>query len=190
MKLFYLGIKDDITPYKKVKIKLTNQVSILCAFIGVCYSALIFSHYPELMAFPVSIVLMSCLLLLLNHNGFVGTARFLASFQMLALVYLLHASILPAKGSLFIPFEASMLPMTLIPWLLYGPKEKLKLFVSFGICISLLLSMHLFNYPFETAIDVPFFSESYTTMLSYATAIGLAGALILMMKRDKSSQLV
>lgn len=189
MKLFYLGIKDDITPYKKAKIKLTNQVSILCAMIGISYSVLISTTYPELMAFPVSIVLTSGLLLLLNHNGFVGTARFLASFQMLALFYLLHTSILPGKSSLFIPFSASMLPMTLIPWLLYGLREKFKLFTSFGICIGLVLSMDLLNYPFETALDISFFGDAYTSTLNYIIALGLTSALVILMRKNKGSQL-
>lgn len=186
MKLYHLGIKDDVNPYINAKKKLTNQVSLMCAFIGFFYSFFIYAHYEVLVVYPVILFFVSSILLAFNHYGFFQTARFLASFQMLILASLFHASIIPANEFLLAPFFSSMIAMTLIPWVLYGLQEKRALALSLTICYGLLLSQGLLNRQFELAVDPTFFRESYLGIMTYAFAGGIAVLLIMMIVNDKS----
>ncbi len=186
MKLYHLGIKDDINPYINAKKKLTNQVSLMCAFIGFFYSFFIYAHYEVLVVYPVVLFFVSSILLAFNYYGFFQTARFLASFQMLILASLFHASIIPADEVLLAPFFSSMVAMTLIPWVLYGLQEKRALALSLSICYGLLLSQGLLNRQFELAVDPTFFRESYLGIMTYAFAGAIAVLLIVMIINDKS----
>jgi len=188
MNLFHLGIKDNVTPYMKGKIKLTNQVSTMCAFIGFFYSFFVYAHYPELVVYPASLFVISSILLVLTRFGFVSTARFLASFEMLVLASLFHASIIQAGDSVLVSFFCSMLAMTLIPWVLFGMQEKKELITSLAICYGLLLFQGVLNKQIEVPVDVTFFRESYLDIMTYAFAIAIAIVLMVMMKQDKSEQ--
>ncbi|RJE74888.1 MULTISPECIES: hypothetical protein [Reichenbachiella] len=188
MNFFHLGIKDDITPYMKGKVKLSNQVSIMCAFIGFFYAFFIYAHYEALVIYPAMLFVISISLLALNHFGMVQTSRFLASFQMLIMASLFHASIIQSSDSFLIPFFCSMLAMTLIPWVLYGMEEKVMLIISLTICYGLLLSQGYLNQILEIPVDVAFFRESYLNIMTYAFAIAIAVVLLIMMKLDDSER--
>jgi len=186
MKLYHLGIKDDVNPYINSKKKLTNQISLMCAFIGFFYSFFIYAHYEVLVIYPVGLFIVSSVLLLFNYYGFFQTARFFASFQMLILASLFHASIIPADEALLAPFFSSMIAMTLIPWVLYGLQEKRALALSLSICYGLILSTGMLNRQFELAVDPTFFRESYLGIMTYAFAFVIAAVLIAMIVNDKS----
>ncbi|MDN5201100.1 hypothetical protein QQ008_07000 [Fulvivirgaceae bacterium BMA10] len=186
MNLFSLGITDSLSPYMKGKIKLSNQVSLMCAFIGFFYAFFIYVHYKPLVIYPALLFVISSLLLILNRFGLIQISRFLASFQMLTLATLFHASIIQANEPFLIPFFCSQLAMTLIPWLLYGFEEKGSLIASLVICYGLLFSQEMLNKTFEVAVDVTFFKESYLNYMTYAFALGIAVLLLIMMKSDKS----
>ena len=186
MKLYHLGIKDDVNPYVNSKKKLTNQIALMCAFIGFFYSFFIYVHYESLAVYPIVLFFISSGLLVLNYHGFFQTARFLASFQMLILASLFHASIIPASDVLLAPFFSSMIAMTLIPWVLYGLQEKRALAISLTICYGLLLSQGFLNKQLELAVDPTFFRESYLGIMTYLFAFAIAIVLILMIVNDKS----
>ena len=186
MKLYHLGIMDDVNPYVNHKKKLTNQVAIMCAFIGFFYSFFIYAHYEVLVVYPVILFFISSGLLALNYYGFFQTARFLASFQMLVLASLFHASIIPASDALLAPFFSSMIAMTLIPFVLYSFQEKRALAVSLSICWGLLLAQGFLNRQFELSVDPTYFRVSYLGIMTYAFAAGIAILLVVMIVNDKS----
>ncbi len=190
MKLFHLGIKDDLDSYTNHKKKVTNQVAMLSAFTGLVYSFFIYAHYPSLLVFPLMCFITSCGLLVLNYYGFFRTARFLVSFEMLLFTSMFHASVLPSSDLVLLPLFSSMVAMVLFPWALYGLKEVGGLVTSFAICLVILLIQPLLNQKLEFLnMDTTFFRESYLSITTYVFAAAILALLVYMIKNTKNKDL-
>ncbi|BDD06262.1 hypothetical protein [Aureibacter tunicatorum] len=183
---FLLGIKENQDAYTKAKIKVCNQVLWMCLMIGFTYSFFIYAHYKPLVIYPVLLFAISATLLFMNKMGMFQIARFFASFQMLTLATMFQASIVQANEGFLVSFFCSQLAMTLIPWLLYGFKEKGMLALTSMICYGLLFSQQALNEVMEVNVDSTFFAQSYLNPMTYIFAMAISILLIILMKTDKS----
>ncbi|MEQ9440315.1 MAG: hypothetical protein RIG62_14775 [Cyclobacteriaceae bacterium] len=187
MKLLSLGVDASMSPYLQRKTRMTNQVAIMCAFIGFFYAFFIYAHYPPLVIYPGGLFLVSCGVLLLNYLRFVKLARFICAFEMLTHATLFHASIIQQGEPFLIPFFCSMLAMTLIPWLLYDFREKEMLVLTLVICFGLLFAQEWFNALLEVPVDVTYFRESYLTPMTYAFAVAIQVVCMIALKLENQA---
>jgi hypothetical protein len=187
MNLLSLGVQENMSASLQNKTRLTNQVAVMCAIIGVSYVPFLYIHYPALAVYPAVLFVISCLTLLGNHLGLVHPGRFISSFQMITLATLFHASILREGEGLLVSFFCTQLAMTLIPWLLYDLNERVPLAASLTICYGLLVSQQVLNGWLEVGADSTYFRNSYLNPMTFACAAAIQVACVVMMKSEKQS---
>lgn len=185
MNLLSLGVQPMQPARIQSKIRLTNQVALMCAVIGVSYVPFLYIHYPALAVYPFILFVISCLTLAGNHLGLVQAGRFISSFQMITLATLFHASILKEGEELIVSFFCTQLAMTLIPWLLYDFEEKVPMALSMLICYGLLVSQQGLNSLLEWDADATYFRNSYLNPMTYACAAAIQAACLVMWKSQK-----
>lgn len=169
-KLITLGVKTSMSSYQQRKARSNNRIAIMCAIIGIAYIPFLYVHYPELVIYPSLLLVISLLILALNARGLHVLTRPVNSFQMITLATLFHASIIQVDEGLLVPFFCTQLAMTLIPWVIFSPKEKVGLIGTLVICYGLLISQQGLNMLLEVPVDSTFFWESYLNPMTYLCA--------------------
>lgn len=162
-----------MSPYMQQKARSNNRVATMCAIIGIAYIPFLSVHYPELVIYPGLLLVISVLILVMNARGWHNMTRFINSFQMITLATLFHASIIQQGEMLLFPFFCTQLAMTLIPWVIYSPRETSSLVGTLAICYGLLIGQQSLNALLEVPVDATYFWQSYLNPMTYACAAAI-----------------
>ncbi|MCK5279768.1 MAG: hypothetical protein KAK04_14540, partial [Cyclobacteriaceae bacterium] len=88
--LLKAGVSNDLKPYLKDKIRISNQVALLMAGVGLFYTIFSIVFYPSLTIYPVFCIILSFGAIILNYFGLYNISRFTLSTLVILLAYLYH----------------------------------------------------------------------------------------------------
>ena len=125
LKIFSLGVREENPEYLNSKIKISNQVAVFCLLIaGLPFSTIFYYKLPALFILSVIPCIIILFVPLLNYFGLQLLGRTIASLNGLFSVGILHGFMVESGGS---PLSASIayeLTFSLLPFIIFHPKER------------------------------------------------------------------
>lgn len=176
------GVSSDLKPFLQDKIKISNQVALLMAGVGLFYTIFSIVFYPQLTIYPLFCIVLSFGAIALNYFGLYNISRFTLSTLVILLAYLYHGFLVqPSEGIItsmyFIGFS-----LTVIPWVLIDYREKTLLIISLLACYALLFSQTWANEILSIELDSAIFREGFLKIASYGFAVLILISCLLFMQ--------
>ena len=166
-----IGVSPSQPKFIQDKVRLSNQVAIIFAVVGISYTIFSMIFYPTLVIYPIGCTILSLTTFMINQLRLIHLSRFILSSLVLVLAYLYHANLIN-QGE---PFITSLLiiefVLTIIPWVLFDFRETVLLVSSLIICYGLLLSQNWAIGFFDTDLNSEVFREGFLNYASYAFAV-------------------
>ncbi len=183
--IFQAGLHDDLKPFLKAKIKISNEVAVLMAGVGTFYAVFSYILFPRLTAYPVICIIICVGAIVLNYLALYNISRFLLSTSLLLLAWLYQAFLVQPGEDVIVSMMAIELALTVIPWVLIDYREKGLLILSLFACYVLLFSQSAANEFFSLELDSSIFRTGFMDFFSYVFAVGiLVSCLLFMQKRN------
>ena len=91
-----IGISEEYPDYLNGRIKISNQVALLMALVGVCYTGFSILFYPTLTLYPIFCIIFSFGAIGLNHLHWHKLSRFILSALVMLLAYIYHGFLVHA----------------------------------------------------------------------------------------------
>ena len=146
-------------------------------------------YFPPITWIPVGgvIVILSCILF--NGLGFINLSRLVASFVVLILAALYHAFLAKAGEAPIAGIYMIELSFSLIPFLVFDPREKTYLAISGAFVLLAILSFDYTNAWFEIDMETEIirtgFLSDVSVLISVVTGLGYVYVLV---SQNKSSE--
>ena len=160
------GTNDALPQFLNDKIKISNQVALMMAGVGIFYTIFSIIFYPPLTVYPSFCILFSFGAIVLNYVGLYNISRFLLSTLVILLAYLYHGFLVqPGEGYISSMYVIEF-ALSVIPWVLIDFREKNLLIVSLVACYILIFSQSWANEFLHIELDSSMFRSGW---LSYAS---------------------
>lgn len=176
------GVNDELNHYLIDKIKISNQVALLMALVGVCYTVFSIYFYPPLVYYPAFCVLISFGTIALNNLGLYNISRFILSSLVLVLAYIYHGLLVQPEEGIIPSMMVIEFALTIIPWILIDFRERTLLTITLFVCYSLVLSQNWANDLLNVDVDSSFFRSDMISNGSYAFGILILVACLFFMQ--------
>ncbi len=184
------GVSPDHGKYLNDKIRISNQVAILMAIVGICYTGFSIVYYPPLTIYPAFCIFISLGCIALNNLGLHTISRFILSTIVLLLAYIYHA-MLVQEGEAIIPSMMVIeFSLSVIPWVLIDFRERNLLIITLTTCYLLVFSQGWANGFFNVDIDSSMFRSGFLNVASCGFGILiLVSCLTFMHSKNHRSEL-
>jgi len=183
------GVLKELPQYLNDKIKISNQVALMMAGIGLFYTIFSIILYPPLTVYPIFCFLFSLGAILLNHLGMYHISRFLLSTLVLLLAYLYHAFLVQPGEDFIAAMYVIEFSLSIIPWVLIDFREKPLLISAVLTSYALIFSQPWANELLHVDIDSSLFRSGWLSTASYAFgAVILILSLRSMQSKNYSSE--
>ncbi|MCK5701094.1 MAG: GAF domain-containing protein, partial [Cyclobacteriaceae bacterium] len=176
--------------YLNNKIKISNQVALLMACVGLTYSVFSIVFYPSLTIYPVFCIVFSFSAIALNYFGLHIISRFLLSALVLLLAFLYHGFLVQPGEDMITSMYMIEFSLTIIPWVLIDFREKPLLIASLAACYTLIFSQSWANDVLAMELDSSLFRSGFLSISSYAFSVVIAiSCLLFMQNKNYSSEM-
>ncbi|MCG8308860.1 MAG: GAF domain-containing protein [Cytophagales bacterium] len=171
LRILNAGIREDLQQYLRDKIKISNQVALMTAGIGLIYIVFSIIFYPQLTVYPSFCVFFSIGAIALNFLELYNLSRFLLSTLVLLLAYLYHAFLAQPGEDYITSLIVIEFALSVIPWVLIDYREKTLLIISLSACYTLILSQSWANAFFHIELDSNLFRHGLLNMASFGFGV-------------------
>ncbi len=185
--LLNAGVSDNIKPYLKNKIRISNQVALLMAIVGLFYAIFSIIFYPPLTIYPVFCILLSFTAIALNYLELYNVSRFILSTLLILLAYLYHAFLVQPGEDYITSMYLIEFSLTVIPWVLIDYREKSLLIISLIACYLLLFTQSWANEALSIELDSSLFRSVWMSMISSAFGVMILILCLLFMQHKNFS---
>ena len=176
------GIYTEVPPYLQDKIKISNQVALMMAGVGLIYTIFSIIFYPSLTVYPVFCMIFSFTAILLNYLGMYNVSRFLLSTLVLLLAYLYHGFLVQPGEDLITSMYVIEFALAVIPWVLIDFKEKTLLIFSVLTCYLLFFSQPWANDLLHEDLDSALFRSGWLSLASFGFGVMIVMLCLLFMQ--------
>jgi hypothetical protein len=184
------GVSVELVPFLRDKIRISNQVALLMAGVGLFYTIFSIVFYPILTIYPLSCIVLSFGAIALNYFGFYNISRFTLSTLVMLLAYLYHGFLVQPGEDIITSMYFIEFALTVIPWVLIDFREKTLLTISVLACYAMLFSQGWANELLSIELDSLLFREGFLKIASYGFAILiLISCLLFMQMKNFSSEI-
>lgn len=188
--LINAGVSDDLKSYLKDKIRISNQVALLMAVVGLFYTIFSIIFYPSLTIYPVFCIVLSFGAILLNYFGFYNISRFTLSTLVLLLAYLYHGFLVQPGEDVITSMYVIEFSLSVIPWVLIDYREKGLLIISLVACYIFIFSQYWANDILFIELDSSLFRSGFLNIASYGFgAMILISSLLFMQSKNFVSEI-
>jgi len=183
------GISNDYKKYINDKIRISNQVALLMASVGLFYGIFSIIFYPSLTVYPVFCILFSFGAIVLNYLGLHHISRFVLSTLVILLAYVYHGFLVQPGEDYITSMYMIEFSLTVIPWVLIDIREKILLPISLFACYILIFSQNWANSALSMELDSTMFREGWLNLASYVFGVLiLIFCLLFMQKKNVASE--
>lgn len=165
------GVSDKLPHYLNDKIKISNQVALMMAGVGLFYTVFSILFYPSLTVYPSACIGFSFGAIVLNYLGLYNLSRFLLSTLVLLLAFIYHGFLVQPDESLITSMYVIEFALSVIPWVLIDFREKGLLVVSLAACYLLIFSQAWANEIFTMELDSAMFRSGWLSFASYGFGV-------------------
>ncbi len=184
------GVSGDLKPFLQDKIKISNQVALLMAGVGLFYTIFSIVFYPPLTIYPLFCIVLSFGAIALNYFGLYNISRFTLSTLVILLAYLYHGFLVQPEEGIITSMFFIEFSLTVIPWVLIDFREKSLLLISLLACHVLLFSQSWANDILSIELDSSLFRGGFLEIASYGFAgLILISCLVFMQMRNYTSEI-
>ena len=182
-RLTHAGVSDAYPKYLQKRVILTNWIALILAG-GVAAPFVIISvvYFPPLTPIPVIGVGVAFGAILVNGLGLINVGRMMTSFVILTLAALYHAFLAKAGEAPFAGIYMIELGFSLIPFLVFDPREKGYLIVSGIFVLLIIASFDYTNAWFEIDMNTEVirtgFLGNVSTLIGVLTGLGYVLVLV------------
>jgi len=171
MSIINTGIEPDLPNYLRDKIRTSNQVALLMAGVGVCYTVFSVIFYPSLTLYPAFCIVLSFAAIGLNYMGMYHISRFILSTLVIFLAYIYHGFLVQPGESTITSLLVIEFSLSVIPWVLIDFREKKLLILSLTACFLLIFSQGWANDFLSIELDSSLFRSGFLNIASYIFSI-------------------
>ena len=116
--ILHAGVDDHLPQYLNDKIKISNQVALMMAGVGMFYTVFSIIFYPPLTVYPSFCIVLSFGAIVLNYLALYNISRFLLSTLVILLAYIYHGFLVqPGEGYIASMFVIEF-ALSVIPWVI------------------------------------------------------------------------
>ena len=166
-----IGISNDFPIYINHKIKISNQVALLMAGVGVCYTVFSIFFYPQLTIYPVFCIALSLGAIVLNLLEYHLISRFILSVLVILLAYIYHGFLTQPGEYSIASMYVIEIALSVIPWVLIDFREKKLLSISLVACFVLIFSQPVANEFLQLEVDSTMFRKGWLSLASYGFGV-------------------
>lgn len=182
MNIFNTGVTHDLKSFLKDKIKISNQVALLMAGVGLFYTVFSIIFYPSLTIYPLFCIILSFGAIVFNYFGLYNISRFILSTLVILLAYLYHGFLVQPEEGIITSMYFIEFALTVIPWVLIDFREKKLLTISLFACYALLFTQSWANELLSIELDSILFRSGFLKIASYGFAIFILISCLLFMQ--------
>ena len=179
------GVSDELQQNLNDKIKISNQVALMMAGVGLFYTVFSVIFYPSLTVYPVFCIAFSFGAIVLNYFGLYNISRFLLSTLVILLAYLYHGFLVQPDESIITSMYVIEFALSVIPWVLIDFREKTLLIISIAACYALIFTQSLANDFLQMELDSGMFRSGWLSLASYGFGVMIL-ILCLLFMQNKS----
>lgn len=184
------GVSDDLKSYIKDKIRISNQVALFMAVVGLFYTIFSIVFYPSLTIYPAFCIVLSFGAIVLNYFGLYNISRFILSTLVLLLAYLYHGFLVQPGEDVISSMYVIEFSLSIIPWVLIDYRENALLFFTILVCYVLIFSQFWANDILSIELDSSLFRSGFLNMASYGfSVIILISCLLFMQNKNFHSEI-
>ena len=165
------GVSDKLHHYLNDKIKISNQVALMMAGIGLFYTVFSIIFYPSLTVYPSFCIVFSFGAIILNRIGLYNISRFLLSTLVILLAYVYHAFLVQPDEKIITSMYVIEFALSVIPWVLIDFREKSLLTISLFTCYLMILSQGWANEFLHVELDSGLFRSGWLSLASYGFGV-------------------
>jgi hypothetical protein len=180
--IFNIGVSEDLKPYLKDKIRISNQVALLMTGVGLFYTVFSFIFYPQLIVYPVFCILLSFGAIALNYIGLYNISRLILSVLVILLAFLYHGFLVQPGEGIISSMYVIEFSLTIIPWVLMDYREKTLLIISLAVCYILIFAQPWANDMLNIELNSNLFRSGWLSMASYGFGILIIISCLLFMQ--------
>jgi hypothetical protein len=133
-KIFYLGVKADMSDSMVKKIILSNQLLILLFIFNIMGSSIEWIFLPQLFFLGLISFILIFVAYFFNYAGYSIIARFMVALSPFLIIEITTAAIAQTPKDLFIGNEFLAFSLMVMPFIVFDLREKLNLWLSFCCC--------------------------------------------------------
>lgn len=183
------GVNYAQSHYLKNKIKISNQVALLMACVGIFYTIFSIIFYPTLTIYPVFCIVFSFGSIVLNYIGLHLISRFLLSTLVLLLAFLYHGFLVQPGEEMITSMYVIEFSLTIVPWVLIDYREKYLLVISLAACYILICSQYWANQVLFMELDSSLFRSGFLSISSYVFGgVIVISCLLFMQNKNYSAE--
>lgn len=177
-----IGVSEDLETFLKDKIRISNQVALLMAGVGLFYTIFSIIFYPPLTIYPAFCILFSFGAIVLNYFGLYHISRFTLSTLVILLAYVYHGFLVqPGEDSISSMYVIEF-SLTVIPWVLIDYREKTLLVISLFACYILIFSQSWANEALHIELDSAMFRSGWLSAASFGFGVIIIMSCLLFMQ--------
>lgn len=165
------GVSVELPQFLNDKIRISNQVALMIAGIGLFYTIFSIIFYPSLTTYPVFCIVFSFGAIVLNILGFYNISRFMLSTLVLLLAYIYHGFLVQPGESFITSMYVIGFALSVIPWVLIDYREKSLLILSLTACYTLIFTQSWANDFLHIDLDSSLFRSGWLSFASYGFAV-------------------
>lgn len=185
--LLNVGVRDSLPSYLNDKIKISNQVALMMAGVGLFYTIFSIIFYPGLTIYPIFCIVFSFGAIFLNFLGFVNISRFILSSLVILLAYVYHGFLVQADETFITSMYMIEFALSVIPWVLIDYREKKLLFFALLTCYMLIFTQELANSFLDMELDSALFRSGWLNYVSIGFGVMIL-VLCLLFMQNKNYQ--
>lgn len=181
--IFNAGVSEELKSYLNDKIRISNQVALLMAGVGLFYTVFSIIFYPPLTIYPVFCILLSFGAIALNYFGLYNVSRFILSSLVILLAFIYHGFLVQPGENIISSMYVIEFSLTIIPWVLIDYREKSLLNVSLLVCYFLIFVQPWANDVLNMELDSNLFRSGWLSLASYGFGMIIIVSCLLFMQR-------
>lgn len=185
-----IGVQHNLDQYLNNKIRISNQIALLMALVGLCYTVFSIFFYPTLTVYPAFCVLLSFGAIVLNYLGLYNISRFILSTLVILLAFVYHGFLVQPGEKTISSMIVIEFALSVIPWVLIDFREKTLLTVSLAVCYLMIFSQSWANEIFDIELDSSLFREGFLNIASFGFGVLiLISCLYFMQNKNYNSEI-
>jgi len=176
------GVSEKLHQYLNDKIKISNQVALMMAGVGLFYTVFSIIFYPALIIYPAFCIVFSFGAIVLNYLGLYNISRFLLSTLVILLAYIYHGFLVQPDETIITSMYVIEITLSVIPWVLIDFREKGLLLFSLVTCYLLIFSQAWANEFLQIELDSAMFRSGWLSIASYGFGVMILVLCLLFMQ--------
>lgn len=181
------GVRDDLDQYLIDKIKISNQIALIMAGVGIFYTVFSIILYPVLTIYPSICIVLSLGAIVLNYLELYNISRFILSTLVILLAYLYHGFLVQPGEDFITSMYIIEFALSVIPWVLIDFREKSLLIISISACYALIFTQSWANEFLHIELDSSLFRSGWLSLASYGFGVMILFLCLLFMQNKNTA---